>query len=120
MTVSMTVADHTVNLLAAWGADTVFGVPGDTVLPILEGIRKEGTVRFIATRNETAAGLMASAYAKVSGRPPVRTTAWSSITRISPSSRRPAGAPASPSPARRNLSPPWTRPCGAGGRRSWT
>lgn len=65
---SLTVADHTVNLLAAWGADTVFGVPGDTVLPILEGIRKEGTMRFIATRNETAAGLMASAYAKVSGR----------------------------------------------------
>lgn len=65
---SMTVADYAVNLLAAWGADTVFGVPGDTVLPVLEAIRQQGTVRFIAARNETAAALMASAYAKATGR----------------------------------------------------
>ncbi|HEY8485969.1 MAG TPA: thiamine pyrophosphate-binding protein [Limnochordales bacterium] len=64
----MTVAQYLARQLRAWGVDTFFGVPGDTVLPLLEALRAEEGVRWIACRHEAAAALAASAYAKASGR----------------------------------------------------
>lgn len=64
----MTVADFLAAQLAAWGADRVFGVPGDTVLALIEAIRREPRLEFVPARSSAAAGLMAAAYAKASGR----------------------------------------------------
>ena len=69
MTVELTVAQYMVRQMSAWGIDTVFGVPGDTVLPLLEELRSTGRPRFIVCRHEGSAALMASAYAKSSGKP---------------------------------------------------
>lgn len=65
----MTVAQYMVKQMSAWGIDTVFGVPGDTLLPLLEELRSTGRPRFIVCRHQGAAALMASAYAKSSGKP---------------------------------------------------
>lgn len=64
----MTVADYIVRQMQLWDIDTVFGVPGDTVLPLLEALRAAGTPRFIVCRNAESAALMGSAYGKVTGK----------------------------------------------------
>src|SRR5690554_5142901 len=66
--VQANLAEFTVAQMLAWGVDTVFGVPGDTLLPFLEALRKAGSPRFVVCRHEAAAAMMASAYAKSSGR----------------------------------------------------
>lgn len=63
-----TVAQHTVEQLAAWGVRHVFGVAGDTVIPLLEALRQRPDVTFVPVRHEESAGFMASAYAKLTGR----------------------------------------------------
>lgn len=65
---AMTVAQYAVRQMQAWGIDTVFGVPGDTLLPFLEELRRAGSPRFIVCRHEGSAAMMASAYAKLTGR----------------------------------------------------
>lgn len=65
----MTVARYMVRQMSAWGIDTVFGVPGDTLLPLLEELRTSQQLRFVVCRHEGSAALMASAYAKASGKP---------------------------------------------------
>src|SRR5213595_4310795 len=55
--------------LAEWGVDTVFGLPGDGINGIMEGLRRHADkVRFILVHHEEAAAFMASAYAKATGR----------------------------------------------------
>jgi pyruvate oxidase len=66
-----TVATYVVEQLQAWGVDTLFGVPGSDVLTLLEAIRGAGGIRFYGCRHEEAAGLMASAYAQLTGHPGV-------------------------------------------------
>lgn len=68
-TAQMTVAEYIVRQMSAWGVDVVFGVPAEPVLPFLEALRTAGHPRFIVCRHQGAAALMASAYAKVTGRP---------------------------------------------------
>lgn len=64
----MTVARYVVRQLQTWEIDVVFGVPGDTLLPLLNELRKEGSPRFIVCRNASSAALMACAYAKTTGK----------------------------------------------------
>src|SRR4051794_31320792 len=55
--------------LAEWGVDTVFGLPGDGVNGIMEGLRRYADqVRFVLVHHEEAAAFMACAYAKATGR----------------------------------------------------
>jgi pyruvate dehydrogenase (quinone) len=55
--------------LADWGVDTVFGVPGDGINGIMEGLRRNSDrVRFVLVHHEEAAAFMATAYAKATGR----------------------------------------------------
>ena len=55
--------------LADWGVDTVFGLPGDGINGIMEGLRRnEDRVRFVLVHHEEAAAFMATAYAKATGR----------------------------------------------------
>ena len=55
--------------LADWGVDTVFGLPGDGINGILEGLRRNAErVKFMLVQHEEAAAFMACAYAKATGR----------------------------------------------------
>jgi len=64
-----TVSDVVVELLLAWGVDTVFGLPGDGIDGLVEAFRKaKDRLRYIHTRHEEAAALAACAYAKFTGR----------------------------------------------------
>ena len=58
-----------VERLAAWGVDTVFGLPGDGINGIVEGFRRhQDRIRFVLVHHEEAAAFMATAYAKSTGR----------------------------------------------------
>lgn len=63
-----TVSDVIVEQLAAWGVEYIFGLPGTTCLGVVDAIRKQNEIRFIKVRHEEAAALMASAYAKLTGK----------------------------------------------------
>lgn len=65
----MTASDVLVESLLDWGVDTIFGIPGDGVNGIFEALRqKQDRIRFVQTRHEEAAALMACAHAKFTGR----------------------------------------------------
>jgi pyruvate dehydrogenase (quinone)/pyruvate oxidase len=58
-----------VERLIDWGVDTVFGLPGDGINGIMEGLRRnEHHIRFVLVAHEEAAAFMASGYAKSTGR----------------------------------------------------
>src|SRR2546423_9526591 len=55
--------------LADWGVDTVFGLPGDGINGIMEGLRRQSDrVQFFLVHHEEAAAFMATAYAKATGK----------------------------------------------------
>ncbi|MCU7726257.1 thiamine pyrophosphate-binding protein [Actinoplanes sp. KI2] len=55
--------------LAEWGVDTIFGLPGDGINGIMEGLRRHADkVKFVLVHHEEAAAFMATAYAKATGR----------------------------------------------------
>ncbi|MDP1533738.1 MAG: thiamine pyrophosphate-binding protein, partial [Rubrivivax sp.] len=59
-----------VEALIAQGVDTVFGVPGESYLAVLDGFYEHREqIRFIACRQEGGAANMAEAQGKLSGRP---------------------------------------------------
>jgi hypothetical protein len=90
--------------LADWGVDTVFGLPGDGINGILEGLRRhQDRVRFILVHHEEAAAIMATGYAKATGRLGVclANDLQRSTSRRRSSPRRSCGA----SRARRRLPP---------------
>jgi len=58
-----------IDQLALHGADTVFGVPGESFLAALDGMYQNQRVRFINARQEGGATMMADAYGKLTGRP---------------------------------------------------
>ena len=58
-----------VERLVAWGVDTVFGLPGDGINGIMEGLRRHrDKIRFVLVHHEEAAAFMATGYAKSTGR----------------------------------------------------
>ncbi|GAB1640197.1 thiamine pyrophosphate-binding protein [Krasilnikovia sp. MM14-A1259] len=55
--------------LSAWGVDTVFGIPGDGINGIMEGLRRQADkIKFVLVHHEEAAAFMATGYAKATGR----------------------------------------------------
>jgi pyruvate dehydrogenase (quinone)/pyruvate oxidase len=55
--------------LADWGVDTVFGLPGDGINGIMEGLRRnQDKIRFVLVHHEEAAAFMATGYAKATGK----------------------------------------------------
>ncbi len=66
---SQIVSEVLITRLAAWGVDTVFGIPGDGINGIMEGLRRHrDRVRFVLVHHEEAAAFMATGYAKATGR----------------------------------------------------
>src|SRR5258707_12383193 len=64
-----TVGEAIIARLAEWGVDTVFGLPGDGINGLMEGLRRNADrVRFVLVHHEEAAGFMAFAHAKATGR----------------------------------------------------
>lgn len=59
-----------VEALVAQGVDTVFGVPGESYLAVLDGFHEHrDRIRFVACRQEGGAAFMAEAQGKLTGRP---------------------------------------------------
>lgn len=67
---SLTGGQALVRLLANYGVDTVFGIPGVHTLELYRGLPGSG-IRHVLTRHEQGAGFMADGYARVSGKPGV-------------------------------------------------
>lgn len=64
-----TAADTLVDILADWGVEVIFGLPGDGINGIMESLRNaQDRIRFIQVRHEESAAMMACAYAKYTGR----------------------------------------------------
>ncbi|MFO8014850.1 MAG: biosynthetic-type acetolactate synthase large subunit [Phycisphaerae bacterium] len=54
--------------LKAEGVDTIFGIPGGAVIPILDALYDEPDLRFVLMRHEQGAGHAADGYARATGR----------------------------------------------------
>lgn len=66
-------AEAFVKLLTAHGVDTVFGLCGDTSLPLYDALARLGGpgghgIKHVLTRDERSAGYMADTYARVTGK----------------------------------------------------
>ena len=64
----MNAAEQLVQALASEGVEYVFGIPGDENLHFMEALRKDGRIKFILCRHEQAAGFMAAAYGRLTGK----------------------------------------------------
>ena len=63
-------ADHLVDQLVAQGSTHVFGVPGESYLPVLDALHgREDSIRFVTCRQEGGAAMAAEAHGKLTGRP---------------------------------------------------
>ena len=65
-----TCGEALVHLLAAYGVDTVFGIPGVHTVELYRGL-PQTDIRHITPRHEQGAGFMADGYARASGKPGV-------------------------------------------------
>ena len=70
MTANRTCGEAAIDLLEAYGVDTVFGIPGVHTLDLYRGLAGS-KLRHVAVRHEQGAGFMADGYARVSGKPGV-------------------------------------------------
>lgn len=62
-----TVADKIVAQLSELGVKYVFGMPGDSILPLVDSLSRQDQIKFILTRHEGTGSFMASAYGKLTG-----------------------------------------------------
>ncbi len=63
--ITSNVADKVVEQLISFGVKHIYGIPGDSNLPLIEAIRKSGRIRFVLTRHEETAAFMACAHGKM-------------------------------------------------------
>ncbi len=68
MQTTRSVAQTIIDQLKNYGVEYLFGVSGDAILDLLSELSKQNQLKFIATRHESAAGFMASSYAKMTGK----------------------------------------------------
>lgn len=61
------VADALTRGLVDMGVRRVYGIPGDSNLPLVEALRKNPDIELVLTRHESTAAFMASAHAKLTG-----------------------------------------------------
>jgi acetolactate synthase I/II/III large subunit len=64
----MTGAEAVVEMLRAHGVEAIFGLCGDTSLPLYDALARQGSIRHVLTRDERHAAYMADGYARVTGR----------------------------------------------------
>ena len=63
----MTGAQATVESLAREGVQFVFGLPGTTIMDLIDALGERSDIRYIAVRHEQVAAMMADGYARASG-----------------------------------------------------
>ncbi len=69
MSNELTGAEALLRMLELHGVDTVFGLCGDTSLPLYDAFFRDGRgIRHVLTRDERSAAYMADGYARVTGR----------------------------------------------------
>ena len=69
MSEERTASDVLVERLIEWGADTIFGLPGDGINGFMEALRKHpDQMRYIHVRHEEVAAMAAVGYAKFTGK----------------------------------------------------
>ncbi len=61
------VADVLVDALVDVGVTRIYGIPGDSNLPLIEAIRANDSIELVTTRHEHAAAFMACGHAKLTG-----------------------------------------------------
>ena len=66
-----TVADLFVECLVNEGVETMYGIPGEENIPLMEALARDGRIRFILTRHEQGAGFMAATQGRLTGKPGV-------------------------------------------------
>ena len=71
MTKMIRAADHLVDLLVAQGTTHVFGVPGESYLPVLDALHGRNDIGFVTCRQEGGAAMAADAHGRITGRPGV-------------------------------------------------
>lgn len=64
-------ADLVVNCLTAEGVELVAGVPGTTVMEIIDSLARQDTIRFVSTRHEQVAGFLADGVSRSGAGPGV-------------------------------------------------
>jgi len=64
----MKASEQIVSALANEGVEYIFGIPGDENLHFMEAVRENGRIQFILCRHEQAAGFMAAAYGRLTGK----------------------------------------------------
>lgn len=62
-----TVSDILIEQLAELGLTHVFGIPGTSILGVVDAIKNNDRINFIQVRHEQTAAFMASAYGKLTG-----------------------------------------------------
>jgi acetolactate synthase-1/2/3 large subunit len=65
---ALTGADAVVEMLRGHCVEVVFGLCGDTSLPLYDALARAGSIRHILTRDERHAAYMADGYARVTGK----------------------------------------------------
>src|SRR5256885_9346705 len=64
----MTGAEAVVEMLRAHGVEVIFGLCGDTSLPLYDALARQGSIQHVLTRDERHAAYMADGCARVTGR----------------------------------------------------
>jgi pyruvate oxidase len=65
--VAKTAAEVLLDVLVENGVEYIFGLPGDSIDPVMDPLRRDRRLRFIQVRHEEAGAFMASAWAKKTG-----------------------------------------------------
>jgi acetolactate synthase-1/2/3 large subunit len=66
--VALTGAEAVVEMLKAHGVELIFGLCGDTSLPLYDALARLGSIKHVLTRDERHAAYMADGYARLSGK----------------------------------------------------
>jgi acetolactate synthase-1/2/3 large subunit len=65
---ALTGAEAVAEMLKAHGVEVIFGLCGDTSLPLYDALSRQGSLRHVLTRDERHAAYMADGYARLSGK----------------------------------------------------
>ncbi|MGZ9584299.1 thiamine pyrophosphate-binding protein [Paenibacillus marinisediminis] len=64
----MNVADVIIEQLKLWGVKRIYGVIGDSIFGLIDGLSRQNDMEWIGVKHESVAAMMASAEAKLTGR----------------------------------------------------
>lgn len=65
---ALTGAEAVVEMLKTHGVEVIFGLCGDTSLPLYDALARLGSIKHVLTRDERHAAYMADGYARLSGK----------------------------------------------------